>query len=373
MEYDYEGLSTEHSMSSHLMAGALAGITEHSVLYPIDLIKTRMQVLSAGQKNIYTSIGNALSQIYVKEGFSALWKGLPMMILGAGPSHALYFATYEESKRYLKFDAQDQSNAVWKAALSGAAATLASDAFMNPFDVIKQRMQIGYASLVTCVDTPCGATVNPSSRLTLPAGGQQEPILRYRSIWHCFTHTLRNEGIKAFYQSYPTTISISIPFQSIHFATYEYCKETLYPYFADLSKSNGGYSPSLHIVSGGVAGSFAALLTTPLDVSKTLLQTKATSTCPLIRDSKSLRDAVRIIYMREGLKGFMRGAKARMLGAMPSSGLSWLVYEFFKREFRPTAGDLRPSPIQKSSMECERQKNVDYSRLQNGSDVKLIE
>ena len=38
-EIDYETLPTGAPFSSHLLAGALAGITEHSVTYPFDMIK----------------------------------------------------------------------------------------------------------------------------------------------------------------------------------------------------------------------------------------------------------------------------------------------------------------------------------------------
>jgi solute carrier family 25 iron transporter 28/37 len=30
----------------HMLAGAVAGITEHTAMYPVDTIKTRMQALS---------------------------------------------------------------------------------------------------------------------------------------------------------------------------------------------------------------------------------------------------------------------------------------------------------------------------------------
>lgn len=41
-DFDYEGLPETASTLTHIMAGAAAGIVEHSALYPIDLIKTRM-------------------------------------------------------------------------------------------------------------------------------------------------------------------------------------------------------------------------------------------------------------------------------------------------------------------------------------------
>ena len=46
-EDEYESLPSEASFPSHMIAGALAGISEHSVTYPFDMIKTRMQALES--------------------------------------------------------------------------------------------------------------------------------------------------------------------------------------------------------------------------------------------------------------------------------------------------------------------------------------
>ena len=44
VEIDYEALPDDASLAAHLTAGALAGIMEHTVMFPIDSIKTRMQM-----------------------------------------------------------------------------------------------------------------------------------------------------------------------------------------------------------------------------------------------------------------------------------------------------------------------------------------
>uniref|UniRef100_A0A8C7C1Y8 Solute carrier family 25 member 37 n=1 Tax=Neovison vison TaxID=452646 RepID=A0A8C7C1Y8_NEOVI len=36
---DYENLPTSASLSTHMTAGAMAGILEHSVMYPVDSVK----------------------------------------------------------------------------------------------------------------------------------------------------------------------------------------------------------------------------------------------------------------------------------------------------------------------------------------------
>lgn len=57
-----------------------------------------MQVLSPSSQAVYSGVMNALTKISSTEGVSTLWRGVSTMVMGAGPSHALYFATYERCK-----------------------------------------------------------------------------------------------------------------------------------------------------------------------------------------------------------------------------------------------------------------------------------
>lgn len=60
-----------------------------------------------------------------------LWRGVNSVVMGAGPAHALHFATYEFCKEQL--GAEDESDTLGFAA-AGACATFAHDALMTPFD-----------------------------------------------------------------------------------------------------------------------------------------------------------------------------------------------------------------------------------------------
>ncbi|KAJ1671600.1 Fe(2+) transporter [Spiromyces aspiralis] len=173
---------------------------------------------------------------------------------------------------------------------AGGVATIVSDALLNPFDVIKQRMQIGGAY--------------------------------YKNIFNCASQVFRREGIRAFYVSYPTTLTMSIPFHSLQFAMYEVFRKTLNP--------TDSYSPLTHVVSGGMAGAIASAATTPIDCAKTLLQTRGMSADPEIRCASSMFTAFRIIYVRQGLSGFFRGVAPRMIASMPATAISWTTYEYFK-------------------------------------------
>ena len=145
----------------------------------------------------------------------------------------------------------------------------------------------------------------------------------YRSLWHCASTVYRTEGVGAFYVSYPTTLIMSVPFTAVQFSVYEEIKKRLNP--------SGEYSPVTHVVAGGLSGGVAAGVTTPLDVAKTLLQTRGRSEDLDIQRARGMLDAFRIIWQRDGLKGFTRGLSPRVLTFMPSNALCWLSYEFFSK------------------------------------------
>ena len=144
---------------------------------------------------------------------------------------------------------------------------------------------------------------------------------QFRSAFTCARTVYAREGLGAFYISYPTTLTMTVPFTAVQFTTYEQLKALLNP--------SGVYSPVSHIIAGGLAGGVAGAVTTPLDVAKTLLQTRGTSTDSEIRGARGMMDAFKIIWARDGWRGFGRGLTPRVLTFMPSNALCWLSYEFF--------------------------------------------
>jgi hypothetical protein len=82
----------------------------------------------------------------------------------------------------------------------------------------------------------------------------------HRTVLSCARTVYAKEGLAAFYVSYPTTLTMSVPFTAVQFSVYESLKSLINP--------DGSYSPLTHCVSGGIAGAVAAAVTTPLDVAK---------------------------------------------------------------------------------------------------------
>ncbi|KAF4976088.1 hypothetical protein FZEAL_7198 [Fusarium zealandicum] len=281
-EYDYESLPPNFSLLQNMAAGAFAGIA------------TRMQILNPKTTPAYSGVIRNTFQIARTEGFFSLWRGMSSVIVGAGPAHAVYFATYEAVKHAMGGNQAGVHHPL-AAATSGAAATIASDAFMNPFDVIKQRMQIQNSSKM------------------------------YRSMVDCAKYVYKTEGLSAFYISYPTTLSMTVPFTALQFLAYESISTTMNP--------EKNYDPVTHCLAGAVAGGFAAGLTTPMDVIKTMLQTRGTSIDPEVRNVNSFMGGCRLLYKRAGFSGFFKGVRPRIVTTMPSTAICWSAYEFSKAYF----------------------------------------
>lgn len=139
----------------------------------------------------------------------------------------------------------------------------------------------------------------------------------YKSISQCAKTVYRAEGLAAFYVSYPTTLCMTVPFTALQFTAYESLSKVMNP-----TKS---YDPVTHCMAGGLAGAFAAGLTTPLDVIKTLLQTRGTANDAEIRSAKGLFVAASIIKRQFGWAGFFRGLWPRIITTMPSTAICWYV------------------------------------------------
>jgi len=290
-------ISTNEQTAIYLAAGAAAGIMEHCVMFPIDSVKTRMQSLHPHPNASYRNIKHAITKIVKTEGKLRAFRGVNAVALGAAPAHALYFTSYESTKKLLDGRIYGGENA--SVAAAAVVATLFHDAVMNPAEVIKQRIQV--------YNSP------------------------YKGIIQCARGVFATEGFPAFYRSFSTTLLMNLPFQTLHFLTYETTKNFL-------MGPDQQYNWKAHLIAGGVAGGFAAGMTSPFDVARTLLNTQERcvimqcqqlNTCQYGRIS-GMKNAFRTIYEMHGVRGYFRGVTARVLFQIPATAISWSVYEFFK-------------------------------------------
>ncbi|XBW35050.1 hypothetical protein QEN19_000614 [Hanseniaspora menglaensis] len=324
-EIDYESLPSSAPLTHQLAAGAFAGIMEHSIMFPLDAVKTRMQAISnvngssSVLKNSSSSLIKTISTIATQEGSMALWKGVQSMVMGAGPAHAVYFATYEAMKENIttfvdeSSDSKESNTSALKLALitgsAGVCATIAADALMNPFDTIKQRMQLHKAD-------------HPGHALEKPV-----PVKK-TGMWYFAKKIYKNEGFLAFYYSYPTTLAMNVPFAALNFSIYELSTQYFNP--------AGNYNPWIHSLCGAISGAICAAVTTPLDCIKTVLQVRGSHvvTVKELKEADSFFKAAKAIKNNYGWAGFSRGLKPRIISNMPAAAISWTAYECAKYFFK---------------------------------------
>ena len=139
----------------------------------------------------------------------------------------------------------------------------------------------------------------------------------HKTIMQCARTVYRTEGLRAFYVSYPTTLCMTIPFTAAQFMAYESLSKVMNP--------GKGYDPFTHCIAGGLAGAVAAAVTTPLDVIKTVLQTRGTAENAEVRTARGLFNAASIIKKQYGWGGFLRGMRPRIIATMPSTAICWYV------------------------------------------------
>jgi len=191
-----------------------------------------------------------------------------------------------------------------RTAACGALATVVHDMIITPTDVVKQRLQLG----------------------------------RYNGTWDCVSKMLRHEGVSAFYRSLPTTLISECPFHGVLVASNESLKVLLglssHTNSSEVQRSALGW----HFLSTGISGMVAAVVTQPLDVVKTRLQTQnigAEADEGKVRVYyKGLRSTVSAILRDEGPSGLFRGTVPRLLFAAPSAAMCWGTYEVTKALLR---------------------------------------
>lgn len=60
-----------------------------------------MQSLAPNPQARYRGVADGLRKMISREGIFRPVRGMGIMVLGAGPAHALYFSCYEKMKRFL--------------------------------------------------------------------------------------------------------------------------------------------------------------------------------------------------------------------------------------------------------------------------------
>jgi solute carrier family 25 carnitine/acylcarnitine transporter 20/29 len=89
------------SLLISMAAGGFAGSLSWAVVYPVDLIKSRIQAMPFDSK-VNHSIGAMARQFVQENGWRALYRGFWLTVIRAFPVNGVIFPTYEVTLRALK-------------------------------------------------------------------------------------------------------------------------------------------------------------------------------------------------------------------------------------------------------------------------------
>lgn len=188
------------SIYERFFAGAIAGGVSQTIIYPLEVLKTRLALRKTGQ---YNSIADAAYKIYVHEGVKAFYRGYIPNILGIIPYAGIDLAVYETlKKKYFKtYGTDEQPPGFWTLLACGSASSTLGQMCSYPLALIRTRLQ---AQVVHASLDPTSATMSGV----------------FRTI-------VQKEGIFGLYRGITPNFIKAIPAVSISYVTYEYTSQLL--------------------------------------------------------------------------------------------------------------------------------------------------
>lgn len=136
------------SLTSHFMAGALAGLAQSFVCSPMELAKSRVQIQNSAAA--YSSPLQCLLQIARTEGIRGVYRGLGITVAREMPGLGVYFVSYEMLTRTTSSEPISTLHVLLAGGLAGSISWVA----IYPLDVLKSRLQVDssgrYQGLLDC-------------------------------------------------------------------------------------------------------------------------------------------------------------------------------------------------------------------------------
>lgn len=299
----------EFSLVPKIVNGGIAGIIGVTCVFPLDLVKTRLQNQQIGPngERMYTSMVDCFRKTMKVEGFFGMYRGSAVNILLITPEKAIKLAANDFFRH--KLTTPEGKLPIPREMLAGGCAGLCQIVITTPMELLKIQLQD--AGRVAA---------------SLRAAGRQAEIPKVSALG-ITKELLRTKGILGLYKGTKATMLRDVSFSMCYF-----------PLFANLNalgpKKHPGSTESVFwwsFVSGCMAGSFSAAFVNPFDVVKTRLQALTKGTAE--ESYTGISDAFTKIMKKEGPSAFMKGGLCRMMVIAPLFGIAQMVYYFGIAEY----------------------------------------
>lgn len=287
------------------ICGGVASCTAEFFTFPIDLVKTRLQIQGQQVELIgttskamkYNGMLNCFTVIIREEGLRSLYYGIKPALLRQASYGTLKLGFYQYMKKLFLQRPEDQKLVynIFFACVSGASA----NAICNPTDVLKVRMQ------------------------SCQSDFKNKPML------HSFIDIYRKEGLKGLYRGvYPNAQRAAV-IAAAELSTYDSFKQLL------IRRLSFDDNSTTHFVSSAVAGLCAASASTPIDVVKTRVmnQRKLKDNTNKNKIYKGSLDCLAKTVKHEGVMALYKGFLPSYIRLGPWNVLFFMTYENCKKIF----------------------------------------
>jgi len=313
-------------VSSYFIAGGIAGAASRTVVSPLERLKIIQQVQPRNSGTQYTGVWQSLVRMWREEGFRGFMRGNGINCVRIIPYSAVQFTTYEQLKKWFTSHGKKQLDTPTRLA-SGALAGITSVCTTYPLDLVRSRLSIATASILSTNNSqPSASSATSSSshlRLTSALHTSARLSPSELTMWGMTMKVMREEGgVRALYRGLVATAMGVAPYVGINFAAYEALRGLLTP--------PGKTSVTRKLSCGALAGSISQTLTYPFDVLRRKMQVVGMRSGALGYQYNGALDAARVIIKTEGVRGMYRGLWPNLLKVAPSIATSFFTYELVK-------------------------------------------
>ncbi|KAI9728417.1 MAG: ADP/ATP carrier protein [Chrysothrix sp. TS-e1954] len=287
------------------LAGATGAVGANAIVYPLDIVKTRLQVQVrkrdtstspanplAPQKledHHYESTLHAISKIMEDEGLAGLYHGISSSLVGVASTNFAYFYWYSIVRTlYLKSTPQSLNTSTPVELSLGAVAGALAQLFTIPISVVTTRQQMQRRSERKGLSDTTREILNSEDGVS--------------GLWR---------GLKA------SLVLVVNP--SITYGAYQRLKDIIFP-----GKTN--LRPWEAFFLGACSKSLATLVTQPLIVAKVRLQSKP----PPERNGKPFKtfnEVLAYTIEHEGILSLFKGIGPQLLKGLLVQGLLMMFKE----------------------------------------------
>jgi len=288
------------STYSFIQGGIAGGIGAFAV-YPIDLVKTRLQNQRSNVVGevLYRNAFDCIKKVYANEGgIRAFYRGVLPQLVGVAPEKAIKITVNEAVRKHFT-DPETGRISLWAEILAGGMAGGCQVSVTNPLEIVKIRLQMA------------GEAARAEGHGATRVGA---------------AHVIRQLGLLGLYKGAVACLWRDVPFSMIYFTAYAHLKKDVF--------HEGQHGKQLSfgelLLAAGIAGMPAAYLTTPADVVKTRLQTQARAGQTVY---KGVTDGFKTILKEEGVRALYKGGIARVIRSSPQFAVTLSVYEVLHKYF----------------------------------------